>query len=114
MTTVERKAGDFVIDATLLADAFGLSQEKIKARMRVGAITSRCETGVEEDAGRWRLTFHCGDRACRLIVDEAGNVLTSATFPSRTKAQERPALHRQLGAAPTGAGKKIIAGEAPE
>ena len=113
MTTVERKAGDFVIDATLLADAFGLSQEEIKARMRVGAITSRCETGVEEDAGRWSLTFHCGDRACRLIVDEAGNVLTSATFPSRTKAQERGAPHRQPGAAPTGAGNNILASKAP-
>ena len=29
MTTVERNADDFVIDASLLADAFGLSQEEI-------------------------------------------------------------------------------------
>jgi hypothetical protein len=98
MTAVERMAGDFVIDATLLAEAFGLPQDEIKARMRAGTITSRCETGVDSDDGRWRLTFHCGDRACRFIVDEAGNVLTKATFTRRTKAEERPAPHREPGA----------------
>lgn len=114
MTTVERKAGDFIIDAALLADAFGLSQDEVKARMRAGRITSRCEAGVDDDAGRWRLTFLHGDRACRFIVDEAGNVLTRATFPVRTKAQERPAPHREPEAAPPGAGNNIIASEAPE
>jgi hypothetical protein len=78
---VERKDGDFVVDAALLADAFGLSEGEIKARMRDGAITSRCETGVGEDAGRWRLTFHHGDRACRFIVDESGKVLKRVSFP---------------------------------
>lgn len=94
MKAVERKAGHFVIDATLLAEAFGLPQDEIKARMRNGVITSRCETGVEEDAGRWRLTFHCKDRACRFIIDEAGNVLTRATFPIKTRPQEPAAPRR--------------------
>lgn len=84
MTTVERRAEDFVIDASLLADTFGLSQDEIRARMRAETITSRCEEGVDEDAGRWRLTFYYGDRACRLIVDAAGKVLTRANFPART------------------------------
>jgi len=75
-------------------EAFGLSEDEIKARMRDGVITSRCETGVDSDAGRWRLTFHCGDRACRFIVDEAGNVLTSATFPIKTRPQEAAAPRR--------------------
>lgn len=87
MTRIERKAGDFVIDAALLAEAFGLSQDDIKAGMRTGDITSRCETGVDNDAGRWRLTFHWGDRACRFIVDEDGNILTTARFPVRARAQ---------------------------
>lgn len=76
-------AGDFVIDAAVLAAAFGLSQDRIRARMRDGRITSRCEKGLGEDAGRWRLTFHHGDRACRLIVDDRGTVLKQATFPIR-------------------------------
>lgn len=85
MTAVDRKNGDFIIDAALLADAFGLSQEGIKARMRDGAITSRCETGVEEDAGCWRLTFYHSDRSCRFIVDEAGKVLKKVAFPIKTR-----------------------------
>ena len=32
MTVTPRKAGDFVIDAALSAEAFGLSQDKIKAK----------------------------------------------------------------------------------
>lgn len=83
MTAVDRQNGDFVIDAALLADAFGLSQGEIKIRMRDGAITSRCETGVGEDAGCWRLTFHYGDRACRFIIDDAGKVLKKVAFPLR-------------------------------
>ena len=93
MTTVEREAGEFVIDAAVLADAFGLSQDEIKVRMRDGAITSRCETGVGEDAGRWRLTFHHGGRACRFIVDEDGNILTRAAFPVRI-GQQNPRAPR--------------------
>jgi hypothetical protein len=85
MTAVERRAEDFVIDAALLADAFNLSQEEIRARMRAGLITSRCEAGTDDDAGRWRLTFHHGDRACRLIVDQGGSLLTRAMFPIRTR-----------------------------
>ncbi|MET4702252.1 hypothetical protein ABIE65_005307 [Constrictibacter sp. MBR-5] len=85
MTAVDRQNGDFVIDAALLADAFGLSQGEIKVRMRDGAITSRCETGVGEDAGCWRLTFHYGDRACRFIIDDAGKVLKKVAFPLRAR-----------------------------
>ncbi|WP_417280686.1 DUF6522 family protein [Celeribacter sp.] len=97
MTTVERRAEDFVIEASLLADAFGLSQEEIKARMRSGFVTSRCEAGVDEDAGRWRLTFHHGGRACRFIVDTGGNILTRATFPVRTVTQNPGALGAYIG-----------------
>lgn len=85
MTKIERKNGDFIVDAALLADTFGLSQEEIKVRMRDGAITSRCETGVEEDAGCWRLTFHHRYRACRFIVDETGEILKKAIFSIKTK-----------------------------
>ncbi|MGB2893816.1 MAG: DUF6522 family protein [Albidovulum sp.] len=102
MTAVERKAADFVVDAALLADAFALSQDDIKARMRDGAITSRCEAGVDDDAGRWRLTFHHGDRACRFIVDEAGNVLKRVTFPIKAGPRDHAAGHGDAGAIPDG------------
>lgn len=97
MTPVERNADDFVIDASLLADAFGLSLEETRARMRAGTITSRCEAGVGEDAGRWRLTFHHGGRACRFIVDAGGHILTRATFPVRTGTQNPGAPGTDIG-----------------
>jgi len=81
MTPIERKAGDFVIDAAVLAEALGLTQDEIRARMGSGAITSRCEAGVDDDAGRWRLTFYHNDRACRFIVDDAGTVIKRTSFP---------------------------------
>lgn len=87
MTAVERAAGDFVIEARLLAEAFDLTEDEIRQRMRDGGITSRCEVGLDEDAGRWRLTFHHGDRACRFIVDGAGTVLKTVTFPIKSRPQ---------------------------
>lgn len=87
MTSVERRAEDFVIDAALLANAFGLSRYEVKTRVRAGTITSRCEAGVDEDVGRGRLSFDHGGRACRFIVDTGGNILMRATFPVRTVTQ---------------------------
>lgn len=84
MTGIERAGPDFSVDAALLAEAFAITQAQVQQEMRAGSITSRCEAGVDEDAGRWRLTFHRGDRAVRFIVDEAGQVLTRASFPIRS------------------------------
>lgn len=89
MTAVKHKAKDFVVEARLLAEAFNLTEDDIRERMRNGVITSRCETGVDEDTGRWRLTFHLGDSACRFIVDAAGTVLKRSTFPIKMRKQKR-------------------------
>lgn len=84
MSTIGRDGETFVVDAALLSDAFGLDEEQVRQGMREGTITSRSERGEDEDAGRWRLTFHHADRACRLIVDDAGTVLKRTTFPIRS------------------------------
>ena len=85
MNAVARNGADFVVDAPLLAQTFGLTEAEVRAAMRAGDITSRCETGEGEDAGRWRLTFHHRDRALRLIVDEAGTIQKRTTFPIRLR-----------------------------
>ncbi len=85
MTVVERSGGDFVVDVEVLAETFGLSRDDVRQAMRDGAITSRCEAGVAEDEGRWRLTFYHRDRAFRLVVDTAGTVLKRASFPVQTR-----------------------------
>jgi hypothetical protein len=43
--------------------------------MREGTITSRCERGIDSDAGRYRLTFFYENARCRLIVNETGSVV---------------------------------------
>ncbi len=80
MTNVEIGDEGFVVDAATVAEAFGLSAPDIQPMMRSGAITSRCEKGVDADAGRWRLTFFHAGRAVRLTVDETGKLLTKSRF----------------------------------
>ncbi|GGL50384.1 DUF6522 family protein [Wenxinia marina] len=76
----------FVVDAAIVGAAFGLPADEVPARLRAGAITSRCETGIDADAGRWRLTFFCGGRALRLTVDQTGAILSRATFAAHAPA----------------------------
>lgn len=75
-----------VVDAADLARAFDLTQEQVKAFMRDGAITSRFETGVDEDAGTHRLTFWYNQIKVRFTCDNNGVVLKTA----RTKSAPRP------------------------
>ncbi len=78
------------VDATLIADAFSLTPNAVQELMREGEITSLCERGEGEDAGRMRLTFWYGDRALRLILSDAGTLISQSRFPvpgrTRTKA----------------------------
>ena len=86
MSNVTFTADGFVVDAEIVGAAFGLPPAEVPAKLRAGDITSRCETGVDEDAGRWRLTFYSGGRALRLVVDESGTILSRATFPAHAPA----------------------------
>lgn len=71
----------FVVDATLIGRAFAIAPELVQDELRNGRLTSRSETGVDEDEGRWRLTFYRGGSALRLVVDASGGVLSQSTFP---------------------------------
>ena len=89
MTDVARDGDGFVVDATILSVAFGRSAPEIRARMQDGRITSRCETGSGEDAGRWRLTFFHEGRALRLTVNARGEVLKRSMFDAPAKKLSR-------------------------
>ena len=82
MSNVSFTADGFTVDAELVGRAFGLPPSDVLAKLRDGEITSRCEAGLDDDAGRWRLTFYSGGRALRLVVDENGTILSRSTFPS--------------------------------
>ncbi|WP_323036284.1 DUF6522 family protein [Pararhodobacter sp.] len=90
MTRVEVNQDGFVIDATLLAEAFNLNPEDIQPLLRTEQITSICEAGVDDDAGRSRLTFHYRDQTVRFVVDQAGHVLNRTRFPARARPTTTP------------------------
>ena len=62
------------IDAGIIAEGLGLDPAVLREHMREGRITSRCERGIGEDDGRWRLTFFSSTRRLRLVVDAAGRI----------------------------------------
>ena len=73
------------IDAADLGKLLDIPPAQIITLMRSGAITSRFETGIEEDAATHRLTFWHNDMRVRFTCDNNGNVLkTSRNTAKRT------------------------------
>ena len=95
MAQVEVNERGFVVDALVLAEAFALAPGDVQKLMRKGEITSLSETGIGEDAGRSRLTFHYGDRAVRLVVDQTGAILKRTSFTTKPRAVVSPDLQRK-------------------
>ncbi len=75
MTRVDVAGGEFKVDAALLAEGFGMAAALVLPALRERRITSLCERGVDEDAGRNRLTFFYGRQRLRLVIDDTGKVL---------------------------------------
>lgn len=90
MSGVGATPDGFTVDAEVIAAGFKLDPARVPAMLREGQITSRCETGVDEDAGRFRLTFYHNARALRLTVDAQGTVLQQARFPVGAPRRARP------------------------
>ncbi len=80
MTVVELGENGFVVAAESIAEAFGIAASSVQGLMQSGAITSRCEKGEGADEGRWRLTFFYNNRAFRLTVNAASEVIGQARF----------------------------------
>ncbi len=72
--------GEITIDAELLAPKLGLSAEALKAEMRKGNVSSVAETGINEDAGRTRVTFRYRTRAWTVVVDPDGTLRDRLSF----------------------------------
>jgi hypothetical protein len=56
MSRIEIGLGALHINASVIAQGLALEPSLVQALMRKGEITSVCECGVKEDAGRYRLT----------------------------------------------------------
>ncbi|MDK8875179.1 MULTISPECIES: DUF6522 family protein [Paracoccus] len=88
MNRIDLTEQGFVVEAQELASAFGLEPGRVPGLLRENRITTRCETGEGEDAGRHRLTFFFQGQALRLTVDATGTILKRARFdvPTRSSA----------------------------
>ncbi len=71
MSKIEIGQGSSHIEASVIAQGLALEPSRVQAMMRKGEITSLCERGMNEDAGRYRLTFFHKSRRFRLIVDRS-------------------------------------------
>lgn len=81
MTRAVRIDGeDFVVDADDLAGAFGLDAAEVLRKLREGSLTSRCEKGTGEHAGRHRLIFTHEGCILRLTVDAEGAILSRVIY----------------------------------
>src|SRR3990167_7646365 len=67
--------GAVEIYASIVGAGLGLEPQEVLSLMRANAITSVCEHGVDDDAGRYRLTFFHKGRRLRLIVIDGGRVV---------------------------------------
>lgn len=80
MTSVKTGESGFVVEADIIGEAFGIAASSVQGLMQANAITSRCEKGEGEDEGRWRLTFFYNNRAFRLTINDASQIISQARF----------------------------------
>lgn len=80
MAGIDPTQEGFQVEAELIAEGFGLTPDEVSRRMRDGRMTSRCEKGEGEDAGRWRLTFFSEGRTLRLTLGPDLQVISRASF----------------------------------
>ena len=67
--------GDYVLDATALAEKLSIPPEDLRRRMRLGLVTSLVEAGEGADADLPRLTVRCGAAVWRAVVDADDQII---------------------------------------
>ena len=85
MTTIKFEQGAVNIDAEIVATGLGIEPALVQPLMRDGKITSLCECGVGEDAGRTRLSFFHAKRAFHVVVDKEGHIIERSTHDVDTR-----------------------------
>lgn len=75
MEPIRFEDSNIEVDATVVAAGLKISPALLLERLRDGTVTSRCEKGIDEDAGRYRLTFFSDTRRFQLIADANGAIL---------------------------------------
>jgi hypothetical protein len=98
MNKVEIQNGAIHIEASIVAQGLEIAPLLVHAMMREGKITGSCERGVNEDAGRYRLTFFHKSRRLRVIVGADGAVIQRSVIDFGDR--PLPALMRNVNTDP--------------
>ena len=72
---VELHDGAFCVAARLLGDLLKVPPADVPRLLRERQITSRCEQGSAEHAGRYRLSFFYRNCRARLNLDHQGRII---------------------------------------
>ncbi len=92
MAQVALEQGGISVDAALIAEAFRIRPQTVLDRIRAGQITTVSERGIDEDAGRFRLTFILGSGRLRLLIDAEGHVIERSLVLGNRKAKRTSAV----------------------
>ncbi len=87
MTKIQFEPGAISVDASLIGEGLAVEVSQVPALMRAGQITSQYEHGIDEDAGRYRLSFFHQRRCLRLTVDADGRIIQRVTSSVRAPSQ---------------------------
>jgi hypothetical protein len=68
MAVVKLEEGTLSIDAAVIGRGLNVEPSLVQVRMREGKITVLSERGVDEDAGRYRLTFFYENRRASALL----------------------------------------------
>lgn len=85
---------NFTIDAGLVAHLLDIAPDAVQPLMRDGHITTRCETGIDDHRGQYRLNFFYGKRSARVSINASGRVISRSAIvfkdgaPNAQKSQQ--------------------------
>lgn len=103
MSSIEFQDGALSVDAALIGEGLAIDPAQVQPLMRAGHLTSLCEQGIGEDAGRFRLTFFHRRQCLRLVVDADGKIVKRSTIRVRDRPNPETRTARADGEGSTGA-----------
>lgn len=77
-----------IVPAAELGRLLGIDPAELQRLMREGKVTSIHEQGVDEDAGRFRMTFRYRDRVVRITCTDDGQVISRTAISAPDPATE--------------------------
>jgi predicted ArsR family transcriptional regulator len=81
LPVIEIQGGEVTVEASYLAARLGLSVNGLREEMRRRLVYSVVERGMDEDAGRLRLTFRYRARTSTVVIQRDGTLLSEEPRP---------------------------------